>query len=326
MTRSIITGATGFVGANLARRLLAEGHDVHLLVRHDHASWRIDEIKSDVEYHEVDLSDNEMVERVVKSIRPEQVFHLAAHGAYASQTDARRMIETNIGGTFNLIQACLAVGFEAFVNAGSSSEYGFKSFAPPESELLEPNSCYAVTKASATLFCRHIAQQHQVNITTLRLYSVFGPYEEPTRLIPALIMRGLEGALPPLANPSAAHDFVYVDDVCDAFLLAAKKTGDRLGSIYNVGTGKQTTLGEAVEIACRVMSVEAEPEWNSMPGREWDTETWAANSQKIMEELGWHPRYTFEGGFTRTLDWFRDNRPIRELYKELRERANQPQS
>lgn len=322
MTRSIITGATGFVGANLARRLAREGHEVHLLLRSGYASWRIADIKKDVELHEIELTDSDSLDRVINSIRPEQIFHLAAHGAYASQREIRRMVETNIVGTINLVQACLKVGFEAFVNTGSSSEYGFKSFAPSETEPLEPNSDYAVTKASATLFCRHVAQKHRVNLSTLRLYSVYGPYEEPARLIPTLIMRGLEGALPPLANPAVAHDFVYIDDVCDAYLLAATQSCSEPGAIYNVGTGIQTTLREAVEVARNVMAIPVEPKWDSMPGREWDTTSWASNSQKIQEELGWRPRYTFEQGFARTLDWFRSDPKIQELYKERLKQAS----
>jgi dolichol-phosphate mannosyltransferase len=228
------------------------------------------------------------------------------------------MAETNIIGTINLVQSCLTTGFEAFVNTGTSSEYGFKSHAPSEEEALEPNSDYAVTKASATLFCRHAAQRHEANISTLRLYSVYGAFEEPTRLMPTLIMNGLEGRWPPLADPLAAHDFVYVDDVCDAYLLAAAHRGKERGAIYNVGTGRQTTLREVVEVARRVLAIEAEPDWNSMQARAWDTKHWAANCEKIRRELGWRAPHTFEQGFTRTLRWLREHPRMRELYKQMR--------
>jgi nucleoside-diphosphate-sugar epimerase len=317
MTRSIITGATGFVGANLARRLLAEGREVHLLVRPQYTAWRIREIERDVRLHVVDLEDTDSLARVVGSIRAESIFHLAAYGAYASQADIHRMVATNITGTINLVQACLKTGFEAFVNTGTSSEYGFKSLAPSEDEPLEPNSSYAVTKASATLFCRHIAETHSVNLSTLRLYSTYGPYEEPSRLMPALIMRGLEGALPPLANADAAHDFVYVDDVCDAYVLAARQKTAEHGAIYNVGTGKQTMLSEVVRLAQRLMAIQAEPIWNSMQDREWDTAVWVSNSEKIRRGLGWRPRHSFEQGFTETLGWFQSKPEILELYKRL---------
>ena len=207
MKRVILTGGTGFVGANLARRLLREGHQVHLLVRPGYQAWRIEAIRGEVALHEVDLGDEDAVTRLVAQTRPDWVFHLAAHGAYSWQTDLRQMIQTNIVSTLNLVQACVKTGFEAFVNTGTSSEYGFKDNAPSETEGLEPNSPYAVTKASATLFCRYTAQSRGVHLPTLRLYSAFGPFEQPGRLMPTLILRGQKAELPPLAHPDSAHDF-----------------------------------------------------------------------------------------------------------------------
>jgi nucleoside-diphosphate-sugar epimerase len=304
--RVIITGATGFVGANLARRLLQEGHEVNLLLRAGYNPWRIESILSDVHRHEVDMGNPEALGRVIGKIHPEWVFHLAAHGAYSSQTDLAGMIQTNVIGTINLVNACLKAGFEAFVNTGSSSEYGFKDHAPTEKEWLEPNSLYAVTKASATLFCRYTAQSQNVHLPTLRLYSVYGPYEEPSRLMPTIIMKGLQGKLPPLVSPEIARDYVYVDDVNDAYLSAATRPGQEPGAVYNVGTGVQTSLREVVEVARRVMNITAEPEWGSMPGRHWDTNAWVSNNLKIQSELAWQPRYSFESGFRQMVNWLKD--------------------
>jgi dolichol-phosphate mannosyltransferase len=226
------------------------------------------------------------------------------------------MIQTNIVGTIHLVEACLKTGFEAFVNTGTSSEYGFKDHAPSEDESTEPNSHYAVTKAAATLFCRFTAQSRALHLPTLRLYSVYGPYEEPTRLIPRLITHGLKGELPPLVNRSVARDYVYVDDVTEAYLLAATRTGQQPGAVYNVGTGIQTSLEEAVETARRVLSIKREPRWASMPERVWDTNLWVADNRKIKDALGWQPRYTFEQGFRLTLEWLRASPALRSFYDQ----------
>ena len=309
MKRVLLTGGTGFVGANLARRLLRDGHELHLLVRPGYQPWRIEEIRKEIQLHELHLHDVEAVARAVSEIRPEWVFHLAAHGAYSWQTDWEQMVRTNIQGTMSLLTACLKTGFEAFVNTGSSSEYGFKDHAPAESEAIEPNSHYAVTKAAATLFCRQTAQSQRVHVPTLRLYSVFGPYEEPGRLLPALILHGLKGEFPPLADPDVARDFVYVDDVVEAYLLAATVRTPEWGPIYNVGTGVQTTLREAVAAARGVMGITAEPVWNAMPNRKWDANVWVSDNRKIREQLGWQPRYTFAEGLRLMRDWFRQGPP-----------------
>jgi nucleoside-diphosphate-sugar epimerase len=251
---------------------------------------------------------------VVARIRPDWVFHLAAHGAYSSQTDVSQMVQTNVVGTSNLVDACLKAGFEAFVNAGSSSEYGLKDHPSAETEWLEPNSYYAVTKAAATLFCRTTAQRHKAPIVTLRLYSVYGPYEEPARLMPTLIVHGLSGKLPPLVRPDIARDYVYTEDVNDACLLAAATPGQEVGAVYNLGTGIQTSLREVVDLARRVLAIPVEPVWGSMPDRQWDTTVWVADNRKIQKELGWQPRYSFEQGFREMVSWFRDNADMHHFY------------
>jgi len=315
MKRVVVTGATGFIGANLARRLLHEGHELHLLVRQNYKPWRIEEIRSDVRLHEVDLGDEDSLVRVVGSIRPDWIFHLATHGAYSWQTDLPAIVQTNIVGAFNLVEACLKTGFEAFINSGTSSEYGLKDHAPSETEWLEPNSYYAVTKASATMFCRYRALSRGANITTLRLYSVYGPYEEPNRLIPALVVRGLDGGHPPLASPDIARDYVFTEDALDAYILAASRPPAEPGAVYNLGTGVQTTLREIAEVARRVMRIEAEPVWGSMENRVWDTKTWVSDSGRIQRELGWSPRHSLEEGLRKTVDWFKSNPDMLDFYR-----------
>jgi nucleoside-diphosphate-sugar epimerase len=313
----LITGATGFVGANLARRCLAEGHEVHLMVRPAHEAWRIREIRDAVRLHIVDVCDPDVVDQAVQRIRPEWIFHLSAHGAYSSQTDLRQMIQANLVGTVNLVESCMRSGFEAFVNTGTSSEYGFKDHAPAEDEWLEPNSHYAVTKASATLYCRQMAQKHDLHIPTLRLYSVYGPYEEPARLMPAVIVNGLAGRFPPLVDPSVARDYVYTEDVCDAFLLVARANGER-GAIYNVGSGVQTTLREVVDIARRQFGIAAEPQWGSMPNRSWDTSVWVSDNRKITSSLGWRPRFFFADGLAAMTRWLQQTEGMLQFYREAR--------
>jgi dolichol-phosphate mannosyltransferase len=308
MKRCLITGGTGFVGANLARRLLHDGHQVHLLLRPQHAAWRIEEIRSDVRLHLLDLSDVLAISNMIGEIKPEWIFHLAAHGAYSWQSDVARIFETNLMGTIHLVEACLKTGFESFIHTGSSSEYGFKDHAPAETEGLEPNSHYAVAKASATLYCQFTAQAHKANLTTLRLYSAYGPYEEPNRLMPTLIRHGLRGEWPPLVNPETARDYVYVEDVCDACILAAQTRPREFGAVYNLGTGRQTTLCEVTEIARTVLGIQAEPEWGTMAARTWDTSIWQADSQKIQAELGWRPRHDFGEGFSMMVAWQKDRR------------------
>jgi nucleoside-diphosphate-sugar epimerase len=260
------------------------------------------------------LEDGTGLESELTGFKPHWIFHLAADGAYSWQRDPVSILRTNVMGTANLLNVCLANGFEAFVNTGSSSEYGLKDHPPREDEALEPNSQYAVAKAAATMYCRQAARASGAPISTLRLYSVYGPWEEPQRFIPQLVARGLEGRLPPLASRETARDYIYVSDVCDAYLTVARGMPDP-GAVYNVGTGVQTTLGQAVDLARRVLGITVEPLWKSMPDRGWDTATWVGDSSKLQKRLGWRPATDLEQGLQLTAEWLRSNPSMKDRYR-----------
>jgi len=310
----LLTGGTGFVGANLLRTLLHRGDEAYLLVRPEHAKWRIADIEKDVQLHEIDLGSVDQLHKSLKTIRPDWIFHLSAFGAYSWQTDARQIHTTNCNYTINLVEAATRVGFEAFVNTGSSSEYGLMDHPPTEAELPEPNSHYAAAKLSATIYCRLVARERDFHIPTLRLYSVYGPYEDPNRLIPKIIVHGLQGRLPSLADPATARDFVYTDDVCDAYIQVASKPTKERGAIFNIGSQKQTCLDEVVEVSKEVLGIKAEPKWGSMEGRRWDTNTWVATTEKIRTQLGWQAKTNFRRGFIKTVDWYRSHPELARIY------------
>lgn len=317
-TRSLVTGAAGFVGAALVRRLLARGDDVTALAAPGSDRWRLAAAAGETAVAEVDLRDADAVARALRDARPELVFHLAAHGAYSWQRSLPRMVETNVAGFAHLAEAALDAGARALVAAGSSSEYGLKDHAPPEDELPEPNSAYAATKASATLLGGWLARERGAAVATLRLYSAYGPWEEPRRLMPALVAHALDGRLPPLANPSIARDFVYVDDVCDAFLLAAERAQPGAGEVFNVGSGRQTTLRELVAVARRVFGIDEEPDWAAYPARDWDTDVWVADPRRAHDQLGWRARTPLEAGLRAFAGWMRAAAPpVAARYRAL---------
>jgi dolichol-phosphate mannosyltransferase len=314
MSRALVTGAGGFVGANLVRRLLGEGVRVIAFVRPEGDPWRLDEVVRDVELVEVDLRDDAALRSAVSGSRPERVFHLAAHGAYSWQTDAERIVATNLLSTMALLDATREA--HSVVLAGSSSEYGFKDHPPSEDEPPEPNSPYAVAKVAATMWGRHVARAQDRHVVTLRLYSAYGPWEEPDRLVPQLVVRALRGELPPLVGPDTARDFVHVDDVCAAFVAAAAATDSPRGAVYNIGAGRQVTLRDLVDVARDVLGIEVEPEWGSMPGRRWDTSIWVADPRRIERELGWRATVALDDGLRTMRDWLEAGAPaIRERYR-----------
>ena len=126
MKRVVVTGAAGFIGANVARRLLDDGYEPTLLTGPGSDCWRLAEVEGSAPVVQLDLADGDAVATVVSAARPEWILHLAAHGAYSWQTDRAAILRTNVVGTANLLEAARRADVEAFVNTGSSSEYGLK--------------------------------------------------------------------------------------------------------------------------------------------------------------------------------------------------------
>ncbi|MDO8184193.1 NAD-dependent epimerase/dehydratase family protein [Conexibacter sp. JD483] len=296
--RVLVTGAAGFVGAVLARRLLADGHRVTLAVRPGGDHWRLQGLDGDAELIALDLRDAAAVTQEVAAVRPDWVFSLAAHGAYSWQSDLATMADVNIKGTANLVAAAVDAG-AVVVHAGSSSEYGYVDHAPREHELPHPNSAYAVTKCAATLHCGWVARERDAGVTVLRLYSAYGPWEEPRRLMPTLLAACARGELPPLTDPTTARDFVYVEDVADAFVRAASRARPGEGAVYNVGSGVQTSLGELVGVARELFDVAATPAWGGYGSRSWDTSTWVSDPSLARERLGWSASTSLREGLRR---------------------------
>jgi UDP-glucose 4-epimerase len=315
MKRVVITGASGFVGANLARRCLRDGHNVHLLARPGRPSWRIDQISSEVRMHAVSLHNRDAVKAAIASIKPDWVFHLAAYGAYPTQNCPHEMATTNVGGCMAMLGACTDVGVEAFVQTGSSSEYGYKDHPASERELLQPNSAYAVTKAAATHYCQYVAAKFNINAITVRLYSIYGPYEEPSRFIPTLIVHGLQGCFPPLVSPTIARDFVYIEECVEAIMRVAAAPGLPRGAVYNVCSGTQTTLSSAVAAARKLFGITDEPVWSTMAPRSWDTDKWVGSPELMESEVGWRSKVDFEIGLARTVEWFRAHPHMFDFYR-----------
>jgi len=298
----LITGASGFIGSNLFKMIEAVREDVFACVRHD-KGWRLP-AESEERIVSVDLNDAAATKNLVNMLKPKTVMVCAAYGAYSFEEEPGLIYQTNFQSTVNLVSLLANTPIAAFVHAGSSSEYGTNSAAPTESDFCMPNSHYAVSKVAAADFLRFMGKQRGFPCVNLRLYSVYGPLEDTSRLIPNVLKKALSGGLPPFVDPETSRDFVHIDDVCAAFILSAARMHPGLyGEDFNIGSGVKTTIRDLAQTTKHLFNISEEPKFGSMEGRRWDLSEWFANPAKAKAELGWAAQIGLADGLRKTAEW-----------------------
>ena len=298
----LVTGGAGFVGANLFRTILNHRSDVYALVQNTR-NWRLEGV-SDANIVAASVNDPAALKHLIDQLSPRTVFDCVAYGAYSFEQDPKLIYETNFQSIVSLTTLLADRSIAAFVHAGSSSEYGTHSAGPTESERCDPNSHYAVSKLAASEYLRYLGKERSFPCVNLRLYSVYGPLEDGSRLIPNLLRKALSGELPPFVDKRTSRDFVHVDDVCKAFIYAAAKMNpDLYGESLNIGSGICTTIGNLAEITRELFGVAMQPQFGSMEARSWDLSDWFANPAKAEQMLGWHAEISLADGLKATAKW-----------------------
>lgn len=301
--RVLVTGAGGFIGSNLARRLLAEGAQTHALVRPGADLARLRDVRPRLHLHAADLRDHAALAAALGQAQPEIVFHLAAAGVLERAATAEELTEINAGGTAALLSAADALPWRRFVHVGGSSEYGPRDRALRESDEPAPATPYGASKAAATRAARQFGRERGRPVVVLRPFSVYGPWEAPSRLVPSAIAAAFGGTVLPLTPPGYRRDLVHVDDVVEACLLAAAHD-DAPGGVFNVGTGSQWTNEEVVAAVARACGrpVRTRPGAHAPHGS--DTTCWVADTTKTAHVLGWTARVGLDDGLRRTAHWW----------------------
>lgn len=298
---AMVTGAGGFIGGHLCRALASAGFETHAIVRpgqgDDHRP-----LPTEATVHEADLQQSAAVHTVMAEVRPSFLFNAAVHNSH--QPD-QRLSEIVLGNTLivaNLLDACAEVGFPCLIQLGSSLEYGLSDGAHSEADPLDPATPRGVTKAAATQLALITARRDSRPIAVIRPFSVYGPWQHPARLVPRAIRAALTGEELPLTGPNLRRDFVFVEDVVDVCLRAARNEA-ALGKVINVGTGVETANEELVAEIGRVLGKKVRVEIGAHSQRETDRPHWRANITVAKRLLGWEPRHTLAAGLERTAAW-----------------------
>ena len=298
----LVLGGSGFVGANLVRALLQYRDDVYATAARLPA-WRLEGLAAK-NVRQVDLLVDSNLDHLLDDTKPRTIFNCVAYGAYSFETDPQLIYQTNFNFTARLLGRLESRGIFSYVHAGSSSEYGDNATAPRETDPAAPNSDYAVSKVAAANLIYFFGKKKKLPCANLRLYSVYGPLEDSARLIPNVIKMGVTGQYPPFVNPNISRDFVYTDDVSEAFVDTALNLPEAsYGESFNIGTGHKTTIADVADIARDLFKIQSGPTF-SMPNRGWDVADWYANIDKSRHRIGWRPRTEFRDGLARMIDWY----------------------
>jgi len=300
----LIIGASGFIGANLLRTVLATRADV-VGTRLHGGSWRLEGISTENLAY-LDLLDPASVQGALDRVQPKVVFHCAAYGSYSFETDVERIHQTNYLALSRLLAELEGRGLHALIHAGTSSEYGTNSAGPSEDAPRRPNSDYAVAKAAAGDLIAYSGMVRGLPACNLRLYSVYGPWEDSSRLIPTLCIAGAEGRLPDFVDPNTSRDFIHVEDAVAAFIAAAARMGPELqGRSFNIATGRRVTIREVADTARTLFGIADPPRFYAMAARRWDLPDWFGNPENAAVALGWRAQVAFADGLADTAAWWR---------------------
>lgn len=299
MKRTLVTGGAGFIGSHLTDLLLSKGHQVTVL---DNlcGGWmkNLQEAAKNplFRFVQADIRDREALKNAFDGI--DWVFHLAALADIVPSIEKPRdYFETNVDGTFNVLEACKKAGVKRFVYAASSSCYGIPQIYPtPETAPASPQYPYALTKYLGEQLVLHWAQVYKFPAVSLRLFNVFGPRSRTTGVYGAVfgvfLAQKLNGKpFTVVGDGKQTRDFTYVADVADAFYTAAQS--DLVNEFMNVGSSGHYSVNRLIELLGGAVTY--------IPKRPGEPDCTFANVEKIQKKLGWKAKVSFEKGVERIL-------------------------
>ncbi len=308
--RTAVTGGAGFIGHHLVAGLLAEGHDVSVLDDFSTGDRsRLAPFRDRIAITEGSVLDPAALDEAVAD--REVVFHHAAIASVARSLVAPRMTnEVNAGGTIEVMLAAARHGVRRVVFAGSSSAYGVPAELPcRESQLADPRSPYGASKLAAEHYVHSLGRLHGVETVVLRYFNVFGPGQDPASeyaaVVPRFITAVLEGQRPVInGSGEISRDFVYIDDVVAANLLASRASSPS-ALTCNIASGSRTSLTQLLRAVCVAAGHDVDPVFD--PPRPGDIEHSQADISLARRTLGYSVGVPLGEGISRTLAWFRDH-------------------
>lgn len=295
----LVTGASGFIGLNLTQRLVSEGARVSAFSRA--SSWTGPGRVPGVRIFSGDVREAETVRRAIDGSDPTVVFNLASTRFNPPGTSEGEHFDVIAGGTSNLLTALQDRTAIRLVQAGSGAEYGAGSNLREDAPV-QPATTLGSAKAAATKLIQAAVTERAQNAVILRIFTPYGPWDHPGRLIMWAADRAFAGLDIPISDGRQKRDFVYVEDVVDALLLAGEHRVPS-GSIFNVSSKRSTSVLEAVAAVIEIVGSSARPVSNAIPTRADEIWELSGDNSAAAVQLGWRPRTSLHDGLVKTCAW-----------------------
>ncbi|MEE2745754.1 MAG: NAD(P)-dependent oxidoreductase [Pseudomonadota bacterium] len=305
--RVLITGGSGMIGSSLARRIERENIETYILSRPGAKRLRLKSLEK-TSVVEGDMLDSEGLTDVIKKTQPDLVFHMASTPFNPSTIALTTHVDVNIIGAVNLIQALNQCPEARLVYTGSAAVYGSYTEVP-EDEAMKPNTMLGATKAAASALFNAHSRITGRKFVELRLFTPYGPSERANRLIPAIVLSALSGKDVDTSEGYQTRDFLYIDDVLTALLLAAERTGGS-PELFNIGSGKSIAVRDLVKIVLDIMGNPVRANYGAYPMRSDEILEMTASIELAKQELGWEPEVGILEGIEKTISWISDNREL----------------
>jgi CDP-glucose 4,6-dehydratase len=311
-----VTGGSGFVGANLVKRLVSEGARIVVIERDRLSPNSLDVfgLRDRVDVVTGSVDDLELMERVINEFQPEFVFHLAAQALVnAANRSPVSTFEANIRGTYMLLEACRRVEPQPTVVVASSDKaYGSHDALPySEDFALQGVFPYDVSKSCTDLIARSYAVTYKMPVAVTRSANIYGPCDlNLSRIVPGTIVSILRGERPIIrSDGTPIREFIHVDDVVDGYLTVAANMEKAAGQAYNFGSDEPVRILDLVNqmlmAAGRQDDLEPDILLSTKIEREIDAQY--LSGAKIGEQLGWRPKIRLDAGLKTSFDWYRDH-------------------
>jgi CDP-glucose 4,6-dehydratase len=313
-SRSVfVTGAYGLLGSWLVKALVDAGAVVTVLRRDSvvRSALTIEGTEERVNVVHGDLLDSELVERCISEYDVELVFHLAAQTLVGvAHRSPIPTFETNIRGTWTLLEACRRVGGTKVVVAASDKAYGVHDELPYREDFaLRPRYPYDVSKAATDLISQSYWHTYGLPVSVTRFANLYGGGDlNMSRLVPESVAAALQSRAPVIrSDGTLERDFIYVEDAVEAYLAIARllEAGEGGGEAFNAGSGRPHSVLEVVSTVCRVAGSDVEPDIRGSGVPPGEIPRQYVDATKLRERTGWEPRHDLEAGLRRTVEWYR---------------------